>query len=154
MERTGPDLRRVSGIRRNASKSRKRAARASLTSPGVSVAAARQPPIRIRARTSGSARAVSRGTGDLDEVQPAQQGDALPHGAEAIDHLKIAEQGLDAPPVRVGLNDGRGGQGGIGGQQQARPAAARLFQLAPRTMTPRRKRGRHTAWRSRADLPP
>jgi len=142
VERTGPDLRRVSGIRRNASKSRKRAARASLTR--VSVAAARQPPIRIRARTSGSARAVSRGTGDLDEVEPAQQGDAaaLPHGAEAIDHLKIAEQRLDAPPVRVGLN--RGGQGGIGGQQQARPAAARLFQLAPRTMTPRRKRGRHT----------
>ena len=60
MERTGPDLQRVSGIRRNASKSRKRAARASLTSPGVSVAAARQPPIRIRARTSGSALAVSR----------------------------------------------------------------------------------------------
>src|SRR3954470_6555338 len=58
--RVGPDLRRVSGMRRKASKFRKRAASASLTSPGVRVAAGRQPPRRIRARVSGSARAVSR----------------------------------------------------------------------------------------------
>jgi hypothetical protein len=151
VERTGPDLRRVSGIRRNASKSRKRAARASLTR--VSVAAARQPPIRIRARTSGSARAVSRGAGDLDEVKPAQQGGAaaLPHGPQAIDHFKISEQGLDAPPPGVCLDGG--GQRGIGGQQQARLGPAGAFlQLAPRTMTPLRKRGRHTVWRSRADV--
>src|SRR3954468_23030585 len=39
VERKGPDFRRVSGNRRKASKFRKRAASASLTSPGVSVAA-------------------------------------------------------------------------------------------------------------------
>src|SRR4051812_10389172 len=60
VERTGPDFRRVSGNRRKASKFRKRAASASLSSPGVSVAAGRQPPRRIRARVCGSARAVSR----------------------------------------------------------------------------------------------
>src|SRR3954468_23750432 len=60
VERKGPDFRRVSGTRRKASKFRKRAASASLTSPGVSVAAGRQPPRRIRARVCGSARAVSR----------------------------------------------------------------------------------------------
>src|SRR3954464_10413911 len=58
--RRGPDFRGVWGTRRKASTWRKRAASASLTSPGVSVAAGRQPPSRIRARTSGSARAVSR----------------------------------------------------------------------------------------------
>src|SRR3954462_8936317 len=60
VERKGPDFRRVSGNRRNASKFRKRAASACLTSPGVRVAAGRQPPRRIKARTSGSALAVSR----------------------------------------------------------------------------------------------
>src|SRR4051794_22380069 len=40
--RAGPDLRRVSGTRRKASKFRKRAASASLTSPGVRVAASRR----------------------------------------------------------------------------------------------------------------
>src|SRR3954452_5069766 len=39
VERRGPDFRRVSGNRRKASKFRKRAASACLTSPGVSVAA-------------------------------------------------------------------------------------------------------------------
>src|SRR4051794_34617669 len=58
--RVGPDLRRVSGMRRKASKFRKRSASASLTSPGVRVAAGRQPPRRIRARVCGSALAVSR----------------------------------------------------------------------------------------------
>jgi hypothetical protein len=125
-------LRRVSGMRRKASKFRKRAASASLTSPGVRVAAGRQPPRRIRARVCGSALAVSRSAGDLDEVEPAQQSSAaaLPHAPQAINHLKIAEQGLDAPPVGIRLDDGRGGQGGIGGQQQAHPAGA-LRQLAP-----------------------
>src|SRR3954464_135677 len=50
VERTDPDFRQVSGNRRKASKFRKRAASASLTSPGVRVAAGRQPPRRIRAR--------------------------------------------------------------------------------------------------------
>src|SRR3954471_1671844 len=54
--RVGPDLRWVSGMRRKASKFRKRAASASLTR--VRVAAGRQPPRRIRA--CGSALAVSR----------------------------------------------------------------------------------------------
>src|SRR3954470_5206540 len=70
VERTGPDFRQVSGSRRKASKFRKRAASASLTR--VRVAAGRQPPRRIR--VCGSALAVSRGAGDLDEVKPAQQG--------------------------------------------------------------------------------
>src|SRR3954469_16418758 len=56
VERTGPDFRRVSGMRRKASKFRKHAASASLTR--VRVAAGRQPPRRIRA--CGSALAVSR----------------------------------------------------------------------------------------------
>src|SRR3954467_4391815 len=60
VERTGPDFRQVSGNRRKASEFRKRAASACLTSPGVRVAAGRQPPSRIRVRPSGSARAVSR----------------------------------------------------------------------------------------------
>src|SRR3954470_23678662 len=72
VERTGPDFRQVSGNRRKASKFRKRAASASLTR--VRVAAGRQPPRRIRA--CGSALAVSRGAGDLDEVEPAQQSSA------------------------------------------------------------------------------
>src|SRR3954467_3079552 len=75
------------------------------------------------------------GAGDLNEMEPAQQGGAaaLPQGAKAIDDFEISEQGLDAPPFGIILDDGRGGQGGIGGQQQARPcpAAGRLFQLAP-----------------------
>src|SRR3954463_3511737 len=58
VERTGPDFRQVSGSRRKASEFRKRAASASLTR--VRVAAGRQPPSRIRVRTSGLARAVSR----------------------------------------------------------------------------------------------
>src|SRR4051794_14615913 len=57
---TGPDLPRGVGTRRNASKSRNRRARASLTKPGVSVAALRQPPGRTNARVSGSTLAVSR----------------------------------------------------------------------------------------------
>jgi hypothetical protein len=34
-------------------------------------------------------------------VEPAQQSSApaLPHGPQAIDHLKIAEQGLDTPSI-------------------------------------------------------
>src|SRR3954462_14672016 len=72
VERTGPDFRQVSGSRRKASKFRKRAAGASLTRGGV--AAGRQPPRRIRA--CGSALAVSRGAGDLNEVEPAQQSSA------------------------------------------------------------------------------
>src|SRR4051794_25875663 len=48
--RTGPDLPRVVGTRRNASKSRNRRASASLTKPGVSVAALRQPPGRTNAK--------------------------------------------------------------------------------------------------------
>src|SRR3954471_8511477 len=85
VERTGPDFRQVSGNRGKAPKFGKRAASASLTR--VRVAAGRQPPRWIRA--CGSARAVSRGAGDLDEVKPAQQGGAaaLPHGPQAIDHL-------------------------------------------------------------------
>src|SRR3954468_9794654 len=43
-ERKGPDCRRGSGNRRNASKFRKRAASACLTSPGVRVVGGRQPP--------------------------------------------------------------------------------------------------------------
>jgi hypothetical protein len=45
------------------------------------------------------------GAGNLDEVEPAQQGDAatLPHGPQAINHLKITEQGLDAPPLLLAL---------------------------------------------------
>jgi len=58
--RTGPDLPRVVGTMRNASKSRNRRASASLTKLGVSVAAFRQPPGRTNARVSGSALAVSR----------------------------------------------------------------------------------------------
>ena len=107
-----------------------------MTRPAVSVAGARQPPIRSEAfRLGPGGQQDQQGVGDLDEVQPAQQdgATALPHGTQAIDHLKIAEQGLDAPAVGVRLDDGRSGQRGIGGQQQARPgpAAARLFQLAP-----------------------
>src|SRR3954454_8301880 len=99
VERTGPDFRQVSGSRRKASKFRKRAAGASLTRVGV--AAGRQPPRRIRA--CGSALAVSRGAGDLNEVEPAQQSSAaaLPHGPQAIDHLKIAEQGLTSWNMRT-----------------------------------------------------
>ena len=58
--RTGPDLPRAVGTRRNASKSRNRRASPSLIKPGVSVAALRQPPGRTNARVSGSALAVSR----------------------------------------------------------------------------------------------
>src|SRR3954447_13440704 len=58
--RSGPDLPRVVGTRRNASKSRNRRASASLSKPGVSVAVLRQPPGRTKARVSGSALAVSR----------------------------------------------------------------------------------------------
>src|SRR5947209_4811923 len=56
--RSGPDLPRVMGTRRNASKSRNRRASAFLTKPGVSVAALRQPPSRSSASVSGSALVV------------------------------------------------------------------------------------------------
>src|SRR4051794_22335569 len=49
VSRAGPDLPRVAGMRRNASKSRNRRASASLTRPGVSAAALRQPPTRTLA---------------------------------------------------------------------------------------------------------
>src|SRR3954468_20343024 len=58
--RSGPDLARVVGTRRNAARLWNRRASASLTRPGVSVASLRQPPGRTNARTSGFAWAVSR----------------------------------------------------------------------------------------------
>ena len=111
--RMGPDFRQVSGMRRKASKSRKRAASASLTRVRV-VAPAAEADQGVRLGPGGQQ--DQQGAGDLDEVEPAQQGDAaaLPHGPQAIDHLKIAEQGFRAPPVGICLNDGWSGQRGIG----------------------------------------
>src|SRR4051812_1448193 len=108
VERKGPDFRRVSGNRRKASKFRKRAASASLTSPGVSVAASHRG-----GSGQGSAARLGRSAGPARcgrSERGAQQGGAaaLPHGPQAIDHLKIAEQGLDAPPLGIRLDDGRG----------------------------------------------
>src|SRR4028119_833496 len=59
--RAGSDLPRVVGTRRNASKSRNRRASASLTKPGVSVAALRQPTPRTHASASRPRLAVRRG---------------------------------------------------------------------------------------------
>ena len=124
MERTGPDFRQVSGNRRKASKFRKRAASASLTSPGVRVAAGRQPPRRIRASVCGSALAVSRGAGDLDEVEPAQQGDApaLPLPAGEVD-----------APGELARQDGVPA-GGEAGDQGAEGAASVTIAVLPFTI--------------------
>src|SRR3954471_16438334 len=96
VERKGPDFRRVSGNRRKASKFRKRAASASLTSPGVRVAASHRG-----GSGQGSAARLWPAAGPARcgrSERGAQQGGAaaLPHGPQAIDHLKIPEQGLDA----------------------------------------------------------
>ena len=141
MPRTGPDLPRFAGTRRNASKSRNLWASASLTRPGVSVAALRQPPTRTRARVCGSAlrgQQHQQGAADQHQVQPTQQGRsaALPHRTHAVAELEGGEQRLDGPALRIGLDDRHRRHGGVGGQQQAllRPAAAALLQLAPDRM--------------------
>ena len=81
VSRTGPDLPRVAGMRRNASQSRNRRASASLTRPGVSVAAWRQPPthpdqrqglwLRLRGQQD------QQGAADLHQVQCSQRSRAV-----------------------------------------------------------------------------
>jgi hypothetical protein len=66
--------------------------------------------------------------------------------------LRAGEQRLDGPALRIGLDDGHGRHGGVGGQQAgaaspSRRRASPTRTRRPCTTTPRRERGRQRTWR-------